>query len=238
MIKSFLVALFTFLMFHSSSVATVVKSSCEEQHFLEVRLTKLTSTLKLYENKVLETSSTTSPSQKLCLNGKQFRDLPENVYANVSIELFGQVEDLKKLHSFACLRELDLSQLRVKNENFFQPVFDILSLEQLNLSGLKITNVSFQNLSALINLHTLDVSSTLLFPNSVPYINSLTNLISLNLSHTHIDDDSLQALNLPKLEYLNVGHTLVTVEGIANFKNKLTTSQFLNISAICPKCSL
>ncbi len=93
-------------------------------------------------------------------------------------------------------------------------------LQDLNLSGTKITNRSIVILSAIKSLKLLNVSYTLIDDDGMSHIGRNQDLEVLSLSGTQVTDSSMDELkNLSSLKVLSLENTLITDSGLDDLKD-------------------
>ncbi|GAM24599.1 hypothetical protein SAMD00019534_077740 [Acytostelium subglobosum LB1] len=115
-----------------------------------------------------------------------------------------------------CIRRLSLSRcVNVTDEG--AKVFKKLThLTSLNLSGVRISDVSVPYINKLTSLEELSLSCTLITDKGVVLLSPLVNLLSLDLSNLNITDDciSLTIPSFTKLQVLNLSETQATEKSI------------------------
>lgn len=136
--------------------------------------------------------------------------------------------------NFTKLIELHINICHFEDPGTVNPLLALANLTRLSLRNWNGLYTQIDDLTALTNLETLDISQEELYhPFSVTDLKSLTslqNLEKLNISGTFITDDELQSLaSFPKLTELKMNYLdRITDQGLTSL-GKISTLQVLSL---------
>ncbi len=158
-----------------------------------------TETEPLYTNQLWSVTEFTVPA-----DAKSYEDLkylPKLIKLTVEK---GSEGDLRVLDELELLQELDLSGIRLTEEDL-QRIALHTGLARLSLSGCSLSGI--QSLAPLTNLTYLDLSSNTL--RNIAVVSGMTGMKQLNLANNVVN--TLDALSgLSKLEQLDISYNAVT----------------------------
>lgn len=125
---------------------------------------------------------------------------------------------LPAIGRLAALRFLRLRDTRITDAGL-KHLAELKDLESLDLGRTRIGNDGIRHLGALKQLRLLALDYSDLDDAGFLYLSNLTRLETLDLDSTHVTDKSIPQLRSYKaLKSLNLYHTLVTPEGVEQFR--------------------
>jgi hypothetical protein len=184
----------------------------------QTKLESLTLMGRGVNNKTLEAIATLPTLKKLELSPVR-SELPRS-RTNLQITATG-LRHLGQSPSLGqSLELLDISEANIKSlvdKNGTNILEQLSSLKGLDMSNVPITDKDLSFLHKNINLESIWLNGTKITDNGVKkYMASLPNLWELNVSDTKITDESLKVFaTCPKLRYLILENTFITVKGLS-----------------------
>jgi hypothetical protein len=118
------------------------------------------------------------------------------------------------------LQSLDLSYGRIIDDSDLSYIVKLTGLRELDLSGVKMSDIGLSYVRELRSLRVLDLSYTEATDGAFVYLKSILSLKALDLAGTRVSDAGLEHLDgLKSLEALDIGHTAVGSVGLAHIQS-------------------
>ena len=120
------------------------------------------------------------------------------------------------------IERLNLAQNNGISDRALEQLKGLASLQDLDLSGTKVTDAGLECLKASNNLRDLCVSDTAISDTGLEHLKGMTQLIRLDLDGTKVTDRGLKRLaGFRQLQDLGLRGTATTSEGVKNLQTAL-----------------
>jgi hypothetical protein len=129
-------------------------------------------------------------------------------------------EGLKHLARVSNLKVLTLRDTRVTDAGL-KHLAGLPKLEHLTLDETAVTDEGAKQLAKFGSLSALSLNSTQVTDAGVKHLAAMPNLSALSLNSTQVTDEGLEHLAGSRLNYLYMGDTRVTAEGVSRFRKSL-----------------